>query len=838
MPARHTAVSSIRFAFGTALLLAAGGLLPVARAQAAPPAELAARAEDVLRKQCFSCHGGEQRVRGDLRILDHALLLNKKRKIVVPGSPDDSDLIQQIESGAMPPGRRAKVSPADRTVLRDWVAAGAPTFPGGAPVRSVAPPQDSAETAARVKEVFRTHCLECHGGSKTTAGVKILDRELLVRKEKVIPRRPEESLLFQLITAKDNSVMPPAGQPRLAAEEVEAIRQWITEGAAALPPDEAAPAEKDKDPALKGVVGVDYVLKKILDDVNALPLGDRPFVRYFSLNHLLTGGATRAELDLQRDALAKALNHLSWERQLSRPRVVDGPTGTVFAIDLRKFGWQKKPFTRTRDGQTVPSEMNLFDLVLLEYPYGTVYTGSETFDRLATDYLLPAGLARPIPYVRADWFVSVATQPPLYEDLLQLPFTLDDLETLLRVNSADDLKNREALRGGVTVSGVSHNNRVVERHRTQSGAYWKSFDYRSSKGGDNIFRDPLDLHPAGGEMIFNLPNGLQGYFVANGTGERVEAAPTEIVTDKFAADQTVRNGLSCMRCHDAGMKAFLDDVRPSLERLRGDLGFKRDKALDLYPPQAELDAKLREDAGRFVAALKGALGRPQTREPLAPVSKRFLDGPIQLSTAAAELGLPDRAGLKEVFQLPQFAGLGLLPLASEGSVRRDMWEDDYDQVVRQLGLGVPVVALDGLTRRDYGSNSAPQVELTTNRKGNVFQAGDELVITVTNKGEKDVHIELIGTSVHGKKKILATEVVRAGQKYSHPPLPIKPKVGKEQITLFAAEAEFPAGEVLRGKDVTDRVIHDFYKSQLNRGRLEVLSDPARLIKKTIEIETR
>jgi serine/threonine-protein kinase len=799
--------------------------------------ELAARSQDVLRNQCFSCHGENPRVRGDLRILDHALLLDKKRKIVVPGSPDDSELIQQVESGAMPPGRRLKVSPADRTVLRDWVAAGAPAFPGGAPVRSVAPPRDSAETAARVKEVLRTHCLECHGGSKPTAGVKILDRDLLVRKEKVIPRRPEESLLFQVITAKDDSVMPPPGQPRLAAEEVEAIRQWITEGAAALPPDESAPVEKDKDPTLKAVVGVDYVLKKILEDVNSLPVGDRQFVRYFSINHLLTGGATRPELDLQRDALAKALNHLSWEPKPARVRVVDRPAGTVFALDLREVGWNRKPFTRVEDGKVRPSDLNLFDLVLLEYPYGTLYTGSATFDRLAAVYLLPAGLARPVPYVRADWFVSVATQPPLYEDLLQLPFNLNELETRLEVNSADDVANREARRAGITVSGVSHNNRVVERHRTQNGAYWKSFDYRSSKGRDNIFRNPLDLHPAGGEMIFNLPNGLQGYFVTDSTGARLDAEPTEIVTDKFAADQTVRNGLSCMRCHDAGMKAFLDDVRPSLERLRGDPGFKRAKVLDLYPPQAELDATLREDVGRFAAALKGALGRPQTREPLAPVSKRFLDGPIQLSTAAAELGLPDRAGLKDVFQVPQFAGLGLLPLASEGSVRRDMWEDDYDQVVRQLGLGVPVVALDGLTRRDFGSNP-PQVELKTNRPGNLFQAGDELVITVTNRGQKNVHIELIRTSVRRKKKILATEVVRAGQTYSYPPLTIRPPVGKEQITLFAAEDEFPPGEVFQGTDVTDRVVHEFYKPRLNRGRLEVSPDPARLFKQTIEIETR
>jgi len=48
-------------------------------------------------------------------------------------------------------------------------------------------------------------------------------------------------------------------------------------------------------------------------------------------------------------------------------------------------------------------------------------------------------------------------------------------------------------------------------------------------------------------------------------GQRIEAAPTGIVTDSFAADQTVRNGLACMRCHDKGMKPFGDEVRPAIE---------------------------------------------------------------------------------------------------------------------------------------------------------------------------------------------------------------------------------------------------------------------------------
>jgi serine/threonine-protein kinase len=358
-----------------------------------------------------------------------------------------------------------------------------------------------------------------------------------------------------------------------------------------------------------------------------------------------------------------------------------------------------------------------------------------------------------------------------------------------------------------------------------------------------MFQDPLHLNPAGGEMIFNLPNGLQGYLLANGKGVRIEAAPTEIVTDKFAEDKTVRNGLACMRCHDQGMKTFLDTVRPAMLRLPGSAGLDKRQVLQLYPEQKEMDRVVKEDADRFLSAMQRALGKPQGREPLIPVSHRFLDAPLQLSAAAAELALAEPSGLKGVFRSPQFAALGLVPLSGEGVIRRDMWEDYYDQVVRDLGLGIPIVPLDGLTRRDFRGDPSLDVELRTNKKGKVFEPGDELVIYVKNRSKKDVYIELIGTSARGEKVILplASNRVVAGQEYRFPPsggLKIRSGVGKEEITLFASDVELPGGQLVRGKGVGDRVYHPFYELPSDGKRGVRRFDPRRLVKKTIDIETR
>src|SRR5581483_2741703 len=116
--------------------------------------------------------------------------------------------------------------------------------------------------------------------------------------------------LFQAVSATDDGVMPPPGRPRLGPEEIEAVRKWIAGGAPAFPADAAPPKEAAKDPAFKDVAGIDYVLKSILAHVRNVPVQDRRFVRFFSVNHILTRGATPAELEVQRDALAKAVNHL------------------------------------------------------------------------------------------------------------------------------------------------------------------------------------------------------------------------------------------------------------------------------------------------------------------------------------------------------------------------------------------------------------------------------------------------------------------------------------------------------------------------------------------------
>ena len=139
-----------------------------------------------------------------------------------------------------------------------------------------------------------------------------------------------------------------------------------------------------------------------------------------------------------------------------------------------------------------------------------------------------------------------------------------------------------------TIRGFPKIIRVVERHTSPHGAYWKSYDFAGSVGAQNIFTHPLTFRHDGGEIVFNLPNGLQGYYISDASGSRIDEAPTEIVSNPDERDGIVRNGISCIGCHTEGMKKFEDDVRAVIEKLPKNSP-ESVQGLRLYVTQAEMD---------------------------------------------------------------------------------------------------------------------------------------------------------------------------------------------------------------------------------------------------------
>ena len=395
------------------------------------------------------------------------------------------------------------------------------------------------------------------------------------------------------------------------------------------------------------------MLTTIRTHVTSLTAFDRSFARYFTLTHLYNAGVSDDNLRAYRNALSKLVNSLSWGSEVIKPEPIDQEE-TIFYIDLRHYEWDIKNDKWYKIEQA--------------YPYG-VQLKSPTYTTLCqeTDCELP--------FVRADWFIAAASLPPLYHVILDLPKTDKELETQLEVNVAENLKNAPGVRvwrAGFNNSGVSVNNRIVERHKSRYGAYWKSYDFAGNIGTQNIFTHPLDFTHDGGEIIFNLPNGLQAYYLSTDKGDQLDEAPINIVSNTGTRDPVIRNGLSCMGCHTEGMKAFEDQMRSVIEQNLNP-PYDKPQALRLYVEKSEMDSRVREDIARYKQAIKAAGGVFGGSEPIQQLVKQF-EGPLDATHAAAEVGLKTDDFLKEIRENRTLQNAGLLVLGVEnGSVKRDAW---------------------------------------------------------------------------------------------------------------------------------------------------------------------
>ncbi|MEY2931491.1 MAG: Serine/threonine-protein kinase pkn1, partial [Pseudomonadota bacterium] len=246
------------------------------------------------------------------------------------------------------------------------------------------------------------------------------------------------------------------------------------------------------------------------------------------------------------------------------------------------------------------------------------------------------------------------------------------------------------LRAGFSNSGVSKQERVLNRfdQGTAGGyAYWISFDFDGgggllSKGNESIYEDPIDFNFAGGEAIFNLPNGLQAYYVANDKGVRLGEAPVGVVIDPAQNNGLVTNGASCHSCHNAGMITFTDTVRQFVvdNRVKFDNDTFED-VMDQYPSKEVFDNKMDEDSELHVRRVEEAGVPRKTPDPISRVFLDFQLGDIDATIAAGELQVTKEVLLDNIDALnPQLAAL-----ANEGGhVDRQVFTNNFLDSMCQL----------------------------------------------------------------------------------------------------------------------------------------------------------
>jgi formylglycine-generating enzyme required for sulfatase activity/mono/diheme cytochrome c family protein len=519
-----------------------------------------------------------------------------------------------------------------------------------------APAGGDGALPAGARAVLARHCYRCHGqDGKAVAGVFVLQRERLLARKKLVPGNAARSRL--VASMADGEMPPPEEKSRPGAAEIDLVRRWVQAGA----PDFAAPA-----PA-RAFLDDRAVLAAVEADLAKASPRDRRFLRYLTLTHLYNAGVSDDELENHRRGLSKLLNSLSWGREIVRPRPID-PARTAFRIDLRDFDW----------------DAGTWQTILARYPYGLVSDGPAA-------RRVQAFTGAALPHVRGDWFVFAASRPPLYHDVLGIPASDRELERRLEIDVAANIRRDRVARAGFNDSGVSRNNRLIERHRSRHGAYWKSYDFAGNDGRRNLFEHPLGPSGArvfehdGGEIIFSLPNGLQGYMLVDAGGRRLDVAPVKVVSTREPGRPEVVNGVACMRCHSRGMIVKDDQVRRAVLAGGGFSAEEKDTVRALYPVKEEFDRLLREDAERFRRAVEKAGDGVEKTDTVALLAERFEED-LDLKRAAAELGLRPAELLRGLGKSARL-GRALAPLRVGGAVKRDTFVGAFAAAAADLDLG-------------------------------------------------------------------------------------------------------------------------------------------------------
>lgn len=575
--------------------------------------------------------------------------------------------------------------------------------------------QKPEELAVQARQVLKDYCHRCHQGPGSESGYDfdVLKIETMTAKPEsggepyLTAKNLEQSYLW---TEIERGSMPRRRSPerdrwngevkdldQQGQKQKEILKKWIEAGLPPFPNEDA-----------REFISLATELKTIYDHLRKTDDKVRPHLRYFTLTHLHNNpNVSLDQLRLTRAALSKTLNSLSWDQRVTLPRLVN-KEGTILAIDMRKLLWTPRHWKA----------------VVRAYPYGLSYDShpDEQLKRFDADIRRLTDNREELLAVRADWFVATATRPPLYHQLLYdlyLPelqkrkddpkdpanpkrMLAKDLEDFLNVDVIGNFLASQptARRAGFPKSGVSGHNRLIERHPLKAaGAYWKSYDFKASTWEANLQQFPLGprfegnpfnksaFKHDGGEIIFHLPNGLQGYLLIDGEDIRIDAGPIEVVNDalKTSGTPVIVNGLSCMSCHQHGM---ISPPRDVVRDGSGVFGKLRDKVRDLYPTQEEMNGLIARDEKQFLGALEEAVGpflrdgankdRPlkEFPEPVGEVARTYLNDDLDVAMVASELYLQDAKKLQPLIdQSAEARLLGLGALAQDGGlIKRSGWE--------------------------------------------------------------------------------------------------------------------------------------------------------------------
>lgn len=511
-----------------------------------------------------------------------------------------------------------------------------------APVVTESPAGLSAGIEEAADRVLDKSCRTCHGpGQRNDKTFPMHDiTDIALDPSAVTPGDPEKSPLYTSIALN----RMPLGT-KLTVEELDAIKAWIVAlGATPAPapvveePVATEAVEPTAPPAtaemgMPTFVGGDFtqLTMAAVADLQSVDERDREYIRYFSFADTplppvdcAMQGMMLNPMHYLHAGLNKFINSVSRGPRLAPIVPVEGTDGALVRIDMRDYGWSVDDWNALSTGLFTQgaveagfSEEAWNDLIEdAIYPYA-IDPASDSLLAVLAD-----GTATPVPILGASWFTHHVSEAPYYDMLLRLPADIKDLEYRLGVDVNKNIYDRKIARAGFTEgsSGVSDHNRMIERHDLpRGGYYWKSYDFANSDDVQSLLLHPdgpVEAQPLpsgtepfehdGGEMIFSLDNGMQGYYLSTADGKRLQVGPASIVSYRnkpVGKGVEIVNARSCFDCHENGIIRKSDELRAFIESSNNLSRDQREILLEIYAEPDKLESLFRQDSDAFLAAL-------------------------------------------------------------------------------------------------------------------------------------------------------------------------------------------------------------------------------------------
>ncbi len=503
-------------------------------------------------------------------------------------------------------------------------------------------------------QVLELYCASCHGGGQREGGFgDVLDVAGLIAGGQVVPG---SSATSPLLSRMLDGSMPPAGvrDVQLTSGEISLVQRFIDElRSGPAPVCDALP-----------FVSNDDVYAAMSADISTRPADERPFVRYFGLTYASNARRCGPALEVQRHALFKLLNSVSTATEVSVPEAIDS-SGLVYRIDLRSYGWNRA--IDLEDDATVDFPDGWSAIVSGVGSYAPEFQGPDA-DAVKRE----TGVA--VPLLPAHAFVQASTLGDLYYSLIGARANVDDTQAALGIDLQAAEEDDDLQRAGFShATPSSHDDMAFLRleQPVQDRALWL-LELQEWGDAESIYDDPLGSdRGAPHQLIFNLPNGMQAYYVAGGQGQRLSEIAMGCVGN--CSRPALLNAAGCHGCHSIGIIPITDRVRSFAEEYARQFDSETlASVLVQYPEQAALDALLAQDSEVHLRAVESA-GVPRgAPDPISRVYLQFELDPLDLDRAAAELGVPRDALLANLGRLDaRLSALG----APNGSVERATFTD-------------------------------------------------------------------------------------------------------------------------------------------------------------------